>query len=110
MADITALCNRVLLIHQGQLIYDGSLDKLLERFAPYREVKIELANPLPKAQLTQYGEVEAVEGRQVRLLVQREALTRTISQILAELEVIDLTVTDAPVEEVIGRVFNAGVV
>lgn len=110
MADITALCDRVMLIHQGLLIYDGRLDGLLERFAPYREVKVELAQPLPKEKLQFYGEVEAVEGREVRLLVQREALTRTVAQILAELEVMDLTVTDPPVEEVIGRVFQAGVV
>ena len=110
MADITALCDRVLVIHQGQLIYDGSLDGLLERFAPYREVKLELAHPLPEEKLLSYGELEAVEGRQVRLLVQREALTRTVARMLAELEVIDLTVTDPPIEEVIGRVFRSGVV
>jgi ABC-2 type transport system ATP-binding protein len=46
----------------------------------------------------------------VRLLVRREALTRIVAQILAELEVMDLTVTDPPIEEVIGRVFRAGVV
>jgi ABC-2 type transport system ATP-binding protein len=110
MADITALCQRVLLIHQGQLIYDGSLDGLLERFAPYREVKVELAQPLPQEKLTAYGELQAVEGREVRFLVQLEALTRTGARILAELEVKDLTVTDPPVEEVIGRVFSSGVV
>ncbi|HEY9848679.1 MAG TPA: ATP-binding cassette domain-containing protein [Leptolyngbyaceae cyanobacterium] len=109
MADITALCQRVLLIHQGQLIYDGSLDRLLERFAPYREVKVELAQPLAENVLLQYGELESIEGREVRFLVQREALTRTVARILAELEVLDLTVTDPPVEEVIGRVFSAGV-
>jgi ABC-2 type transport system ATP-binding protein len=54
--------------------------------------------------------VEAVEGREVRFLVRREGLTSTVSRILAELEVIDLTVTEPPVEEVIGRVFRAGVV
>src|SRR4028118_399383 len=46
MADITALCQRVMLIHAGQLIYDGKLEGLLDRFAPYREVKVELAQPL----------------------------------------------------------------
>jgi ABC-2 type transport system ATP-binding protein len=46
----------------------------------------------------------------VRFLVQLEALTRTVARILAELEVKDLTVTDPPVEEVIGRVFSSGVV
>ncbi|MBD1919726.1 ATP-binding cassette domain-containing protein [Microcoleus sp. FACHB-831] len=108
MADITALCQRVLLIHQGQLIYDGSLDGLMERFAPYREVKVELATPVPEVKLLDYGELEAIQGREVRLLVRREELTRTVAKILAELEVIDLTVTDPPVEEVIGRVFRAG--
>ncbi|HAZ48664.1 MAG TPA: ABC transporter [Cyanobacteria bacterium UBA11369] len=110
MADITALCQRVLLIHQGQLIYDGSLEGLLERYAPCREVQLELAHALPKEKLSPYGEIEAIEGREVRLLVRREELTRTVSRMLAELEVSDLTVTDPPVEDVIGRVFRAGVV
>ena len=110
MADITALCKRVLLIHQGQLIYDGSLEGLLERFAPYREVQVELAYPRPEAELLSYGEIKQVQGQLVRFLVQREVLTRTVARILAELDVVDLTVTEPPVEEVIGRVFRAGVV
>ncbi|HLO51211.1 MAG TPA: ABC transporter, partial [Kamptonema sp.] len=108
MADITALCDRVLLIHEGQLVYDGSLDGLLDRFAPVREVKVELANPLLKEQVSAYGEVESVEGQSVRFIVQREALTETVAKILAELEVIDLSVTEPPIEEVIGRVFRSG--
>jgi ABC-2 type transport system ATP-binding protein len=51
MADITALCDRVLLIHQGQLIYDGVLDGLLDRIAPYRQVKLELKQTMPEAEL-----------------------------------------------------------
>lgn len=108
MADITALCQRVLVIHQGQLIYDGSLDGLLERFAPYREVQVELAHSRTEAELLPYGEIKAVEGQSVRFCVQREVLTRTVARILAELEVLDLSVTDPPIEEVIGRVFSAG--
>jgi ABC-2 type transport system ATP-binding protein len=115
MADITALCQRVLLIHQGQLIYDGSLDGLLARFAPYREVRLDLApsvNPTiftdnPDGTCT-YGQVEEVDGQSVRLLVERDALTQTVSRLLAELEVVDLSVGDPPIEEVIGRVFQAG--
>lgn len=110
MADITALCQRVLLIYEGQLIYDGSLNELVEHFAPYREVKIELAQPLPEDKLSKFAELHSVEGREVRFLVRKEMLTSTVSQILAGLEVIDLTVTEPPIEEVIGRVFRAGVI
>jgi len=50
------------LIHQGQLIYDGGLD-LFDNFAPYREVQLELAHPMSEAELSAYGEIEAVEGQ-----------------------------------------------
>ncbi|MFW6358545.1 MAG: ABC transporter ATP-binding protein [Chroococcales cyanobacterium] len=110
MADITALCKRVMMIHQGQLIYDGNLEQLLERFAPYREVQIELSQPVAQDKLAHYGEIEALEGHQVRLLVRREELTQTTARILKDLDVIDLTVTDPPIEEVIGRLFRTGAV
>ncbi|MEN9203130.1 MAG: ATP-binding cassette domain-containing protein [Thermostichus sp. DG02_2_bins_29] len=115
MADITALCERVLVINAGQLIYDGGLEELLERFAPYREVKLELAQSCPLAQLQTYGEVQSARdpivtaGCEVRLWVDRQTLTQTVARLLAELPVLDLTVTDPPIEEVIGRVFQAGI-
>lgn len=108
MADITALCDRVLLIHQGQLIYDGGLNQLMNRFAPYREVKLELMQTPDPITLEQYGEVEEITGREIRLLVRRETLTHTVSQILANLQVLDLTITDPPIEEIIRRVFQSG--
>jgi ABC-2 type transport system ATP-binding protein len=110
MADITALCDRVLLIHQGQLIYDGALDGLMDRFAPYRQVKLELEQPAVAANLAMYGEVESISGREASLIMHRDDLTRTIAKLLAELSVCDLTITDPPIEEIIGRVFKAGVV
>jgi ABC-2 type transport system ATP-binding protein len=108
MADITALCRRVLLIHQGLLIYDGSLEGLLDQFAPYREVKVELADRCEAEVLARYGELEALEGCTASLIVRRDQLTQTVSRLLSELDIRDLTVSDPPVEEVIGRVFQAG--
>ncbi|MGK7953487.1 MAG: ATP-binding cassette domain-containing protein [Xenococcaceae cyanobacterium] len=108
MADITALCDRVMMIHQGQLIYDGGLEELLERFAPCREVKVELAQALPKEKLAQFGEIEAIDGQQVRFFVPREELTQTISRIISQLDILDLSVTEPPIEEVIGRLFQTG--
>jgi ABC-2 type transport system ATP-binding protein len=109
MADITALCKRVLLIHQGGLIYDGSLEGLHNDFAPYREVRVELSQPIEDREaLQKYGKILHIDGQAVCFLVPREDLTRIVSQILAELEIVDLSVNEPAIEEVIGQVFRAG--
>jgi ABC-2 type transport system ATP-binding protein len=108
MADITALCDRVLLIHGGSLVYDGGLNDLLERFAPFREVRLELSESLPAEKFAVYGEIVDLTEYEVRLSIDRRYLTTTVAKILADLPVTDLSVTDPPVEEVIGKVFTSG--
>ncbi|MCY7320619.1 MAG: ATP-binding cassette domain-containing protein, partial [Phormidesmis sp. CAN_BIN36] len=110
MADITALCKRVLMIHQGKLIYDGSLEELVDRFSPCREISIEFAQTYSKDQLMVYGDLQESDKHSARFLVPQEALTRTVAKLLGDLEILDLTVIDPPIEEVIGRVFQAGTV
>lgn len=110
MADITALCRRVLLIHQGKLFYDGSLDGLTERLAPNREVRFELRDPPPAAAFASYGAFESQDGQQLRLLVPRSELTATVGRLLADFDVLDLEVSDPPIEEIIGRLFRQGAV
>ncbi|MEB3334097.1 MAG: ATP-binding cassette domain-containing protein [Cyanobacteriota bacterium] len=108
MADITALCPRVLLIHEGQLFHDGSLEELANRLAPCREVRLELRDPIPAKTLAVYGEVQQWQGRQVRLLIPRGALTQQVARLLAELPVADLEVRDPPIEDLIGQLFRQG--
>jgi ABC-2 type transport system ATP-binding protein len=108
MADITALCPRVLLIHHGRLFHDGSLEDLTSRLAPCREVRLELREPMAAEALAVYGEVRQLRGRQVRLLIPRGQLTRQVARLLAELAVEDLEVRDPPIEDLIGQVFRQG--
>ena len=108
MADITALCPRVLLIHQGRLFYDGALAALGERLAPWREVRLELERPITAQQLRHYGEIEQLEGAAARLLIARDRLTASLTELLAHLPVVDLEVRDPPIEELIGRLFQQG--
>lgn len=108
MADITALCKRVLLIHQGRLIYDGPLTNLVEQFSPYREVRVELAQSYPLEKLSSWGEIESLDGQVIRFLVKQEDLTQAIASLLSEVKVLDLSINEPPIEEVIGRLFAQG--
>jgi len=109
MADITALCERVILIHEGRVIHDGGLAALLERFAPFREVALDFdpTKPAPsRDQLERFGDVESCEGHAAKLLVGRDGLASAVAAIMSDLPVADLTIHDPPIEEVINRAFE----
>lgn len=110
MADITALCDRVLVIHKGSLIYDGLLEGLLAQFAPYREVSVEFdrQQPIDAKILAPYGSLQTLEGSAATFLVSTQDLTQTVSDLLSNLKVQDLKVTEPPIEDVIGKVFQSG--
>src|SRR5512139_1476138 len=55
MADVTALCERIIIIHQGQLKYDGGLTDLARRIAPFKIIGVLLAES-NSHDLSQYGE------------------------------------------------------
>ena len=42
MADVTALCRRVIVIDRGSLLYDGPLDSLAERIAPFKLIRVDV--------------------------------------------------------------------
>jgi ABC-2 type transport system ATP-binding protein len=106
MGDITALCPRVLLIHQGRLFHDGSLHDLTQRLAPCRQVRLELADLHPAEAFAGFGQIEAHQGHQVRLLVPRDQLTARVAALLERFAVVDLEVSDPPIEELIGELFR----
>lgn len=102
MADITALCSRVLVIHQGRLVYDGALSSLAERLTPNRVVELRLTEPVSDESLRSFGEVSARDGSSVRLVVDRALLRPTIARIFEELKPSDLNVHEPAIETVIG--------
>jgi ABC-2 type transport system ATP-binding protein len=106
MADVEALCRRVIVIHHGRILFDGQLSDLVASFASHKTVTIELDGPPPD--LSRYGEVVAREGERVTLRVEKAETAKLTARLLADLPVIDLAVEDPPIEEVIERVFAVG--
>jgi len=106
MGDITALCERVLLIHQGQLFHDGPLEALTTRLAPERQVRLELGHAHPAEAFQQFGRLEELQERHVLLLIRRDQLTEHVAALLATFEVLDLEVNDPPIEDLIGGLYT----
>ncbi len=103
MADVEALCRRVVVIHHGKLLFDGDLAGLVQRFSPHKTIVVELEDK--GYDLQPYGEVVATEDSQVTLRVPKADTARVTGLLLANLPVTDLTVEDPPIEDVIEQVF-----
>jgi ABC-2 type transport system ATP-binding protein len=88
MADVEALCKRVIVIHHGRLLFDGDLAALGDRFAAYKTIEAVLA-----------------DGERVTLQVPRAETSRATAELLASHDVHDLTVEDPSIEDVIEQVF-----
>jgi ABC-2 type transport system ATP-binding protein len=106
MADVEALCRRVIVIHHGRILFDGRLAELVDSFASHKTIAVELADGSPD--LSAYGEVVARSEGRVTLRVAKADTPRVTGRLLAELPVVDLTVEDPPIEHVIERVFAGG--
>src|SRR6266571_1433306 len=91
MADVQALCKRVIVIHHGRLLFDGQLAALADRFAAYKTIEAVLA-----------------DGERVSLRVPKAETSQATARLLADNEVSDLTVEDPPIEDVIEQVFASG--
>ena len=116
MADVVALCPRVILIHHGQLLYDGALDGLAERLAPFKLIRVALGNGHARASLGRgHGlalpagvDVVAREHGRLTLRVSRSEAAPITAHLLNTLPVADLAVEDPPIEAVIDQIYQEG--
>jgi ABC-2 type transport system ATP-binding protein len=108
MADVVALCRRVVIIHHGRILFDGELAGLADRLAPFKTLELTLERDLDGADLSGFGEVVRREARKLVLRVPKAETPAVTARLLQQLPVADLTVEDPPIEEVIDRIFRDG--
>lgn len=103
MADVVALCRRVVVIHHGRLLFDGELSQLVQKFTAHKTIVVQLESGT--ADLRSYGDVISFEDDHYTLRVPKGETARITERLLADLSVVDLLVEDPPIEEVIESVF-----
>ncbi len=105
MEDVAALCQRVIVIDHGRLVYDGDLRALVTKMHPKKRVSFTLTGPVGRDQLERLGTVVEHEEGHVALDVDHTALRDAVSHALAELPVADLSVEDPPLESAMRQLF-----
>jgi len=107
MDDVLALCPRVVVIDRGRLIYDGDLRQLSRDVRPDKRVVVRLGRPVPSADLSRFGLVVSSGEAQAVLQVRAAEVSAAVARMLSALPVVDLTVEDPPLEEVMKELFKS---
>ena len=107
MKDISALCKRVVIIANGSLYHDGSLEEIVDRFSGDKIVTLQLAQASSLERLRSLPNVIEVEAPKIKFRVDRDHVGKIMSEILSVHAVDDIVVEDPPLEEVISNAFSA---
>jgi ABC-2 type transport system ATP-binding protein len=109
LADIERLCNRILMIDHGRLIYDGTVEDLLARYGGERTLVVDLEEQAPPLEIPG-ARVVRVDGPRQWLRFRRdEASAAQLTAAVAQrAPLVDLAIEEPDIEEVVRRIYTSG--
>jgi ABC-2 type transport system ATP-binding protein len=105
MKDVEALCRRAVIINQGQVIHDGPLAAILDRFSRHKIVELQFSDNRIPEDLARYGLLLETRAARVRLQVEKQRVSAVLAGILDKHSVDDISVLERPLEDVIAELF-----
>jgi ABC-2 type transport system ATP-binding protein len=109
MEDISDLCERVIIINAGKVIYDAALEKLIAKYETGKILHLTLDEAVKEKDFAKYGVVKEVLGNDITLSVDKKRASDVVKDILSNYNVLDFAFQPLEADEVISRVFTEGI-
>ena len=106
MGDVQELAERVVIINKGKLIYDGNLQRLVEKYAGYKLLSVIFSHDIDAKKLQKIGEIKKYEYPKALISVPRGAISLAASELLRDFPVADLLIEEPAIEDIIRQVFS----
>ena len=108
--DVEKVCQRLIIIDNGKIIYDGGIDALKKRYGKTRMLIVDLAQAYSDIQL-EGVDLTRHEGNRIWLAFDRDTISASevIAQLTARYEIQDLTISEPEIEEIVRRIYELGV-
>lgn len=107
MADVTSLAKRLLIIDRGRLVFDGDLRGFVSQRANYKILRLVAERPMTTEELATFGVVRKLTEFEAELQVDRDSVVAMATQILQRIPILDIGIEEVPIEEIVGRLFDA---
>lgn len=107
MDDVKELCQRVVIIDKGKLIFDGALDEIIKKYADHKLITVIFSkNNVELPDLEKLGEVKSFEQPKAVISVKRASAPRIAARILEDFPVADINLEEPQIEDIIREVFT----
>jgi ABC-2 type transport system ATP-binding protein len=108
MQDVQELCDRVVVIDHGSLIFEGTLDHLSHRFNDVRRIRLSFSEPVDPSEIAKYGKLIGEVSDSAVIEVDQRNTTAATAAMLQYLPVSDVSIEQVDIEEVIRSLFTEG--
>jgi ABC-2 type transport system ATP-binding protein len=107
MSDIEKICQRMMIIDRGQIIYDGAIEGMKERLAPYRVLVVDFGAAVPEADV-EGAELVEQNGRRARYRFDRRdtSASALITTLAAQYPLKDISVEEPEIEEIVRGLYQ----
>ncbi|MCX6731981.1 MAG: ATP-binding cassette domain-containing protein [Candidatus Roizmanbacteria bacterium] len=110
MDDVKELCKRIIIINHGRILYDGSLDTVVSKHTQLKRISVVFERPIERSELEKQGKLVSIEGQNATLEVSKDKIAAVAGYILSHYPVIDLTIEEPQIEEIISGIFSSSTV
>ncbi len=113
MEDIEELCDRVVIVKEGQIIYDGDLDKIVNKMGQEKTIYAHLKNKISIHDLNQFpatlGSISIVDEMSLKINTKSELIPGAVTELLAKFPVMDLNIEAQDISDTIEKLMKEGI-
>ncbi len=106
MKDVEALCQRAIIINEGQIKHDGPLEEIVDRFSQHKVIELQFAGTKLPEDLGRFGEVFESQPPRAKIRVPRNEVPEILNRLLDSYVIEDISVEDRPLEEAMAELFT----
>ncbi|HUW21384.1 MAG TPA: ABC transporter ATP-binding protein [Candidatus Bathyarchaeia archaeon] len=106
MGDVKELCERVVIIDKGKLVFDGKLAEIIQKYADHKVLSVVFAKEIDPKKLSEIGEIKQYQFPKAILSVERATAPMAAAELLRQFPVADLTLEEEKIEDIIRELFT----
>ncbi|OGY17158.1 MAG: ABC transporter [Candidatus Chisholmbacteria bacterium RIFCSPHIGHO2_01_FULL_49_18] len=106
MGDVKELCERVIIIDKGKILFDGKLQNVIDRFARNKIITVVFSRDIDQRKLAEFGNIREYQFPRAKINVPRKDVAKLSAKLLSDFPVADLVIEEAPIEAIIREVFT----